>query len=176
MHRTTLLAATLAALLAGSTSFAMAQTPPPPAPTADASAGTTHAMPRSHTGPMARPFQNKWNRGANHNRGRSGVISDLRSLERLYTEAGRSKDLAAVYNDVLARSQDPRVRNYVYHRLARLQARPANVDQAIATLRKSLDENLANAAKMRSEREQMRSKWQQRQDTGASATSTGPAN
>jgi uncharacterized coiled-coil protein SlyX len=68
------------------------------------------------------------------------------------------------------------VRNYVYHRLARLQARPANVDQAIATLRKSLDENLANAAKMRSEREQMRSKWEQRQDTGASATSTGPAN
>mgnify|MGYP001029729768 CR=1 FL=1 len=174
MHRTTLLAATLAALLAGSTSFAMAQTTPSPAPTANASAGATHAMPRSHPGTMARPSHNQWNRGMN--RGRSGVISDLRGLERLYTEAGRSKDLTAVYNDVLARSQDSRVRNYVYHRLARLQARPANVDQAIATLRKSLDENLANAAKMRSEREQMRSKWQQqRQGTGTPSAPVGPA-
>lgn len=173
MHRTTLLAATLAALLAGPTSFAMAQTPPPPAPTADASAAATRSMPRSHPGLMMRSFHNNWSHDAN--RGRSGVIGDLRGLERLYLEAGRSKDLTAVYNDVLARSQDPRVRNYVYHRLARLQARPANVDQAIATLRKSLDENLANAAKMRSEREQMRSKWQQqRQGAGTPATSTGP--
>lgn len=172
MHRTTLLAAALAALLAGATSFAMAQTPPP-APTANAGASAGQTTPRPHAGAMARTFHHPWRQGAGH--GRSGVISDLRSLERLYMEAGRSKDLTAVYNDVLARSQDPRVRNYVYHRLARLQARPTNVDQAIATLRKSLDENLANAAKMRSEREQMRSKWQQqRQGTGTPATSTGP--
>ena len=95
-------------------------------------------------------------------RQRSGVIGDLHGLERLYMQAGRSKEMASVYNDVLARSQDPRVRDYVYKRLARLQAQPANVDQAIATLRKGLDENLANEAKMRAEREKMRAAWQQR--------------
>jgi hypothetical protein len=158
MHRPTLLAATLAALLAGTASFAMAQTSPLPAPTTDAGAAAAHVMPGAPAGSMARSFHNKWSQGAH--RERSGVIGDLRGLERLYMEAGRSKDLTAVYNDVLAR----------------LQARPANVDQAIATLRKSLDENLANAAKMRNEREQMRSNRQQRQGAGASATSTGPAN
>jgi len=62
------------------------------------------------------------------------------------------------------------VRDYVYKRLARLQAQPANVDQAIATLRKGLDENLANEAKMRAEREKMRAAWQQRR-----ADKTAPA-
>jgi hypothetical protein len=91
----------------------------------------------------------------------SGAMSDLHALERLYLKAGRQKDLAAVYNEVLSKSQDPRLRTYAYHRLARLQAQPANADQAIATLRKSLSENLANEAKMRAERERMRAQWQQ---------------
>jgi predicted negative regulator of RcsB-dependent stress response len=99
-------------------------------------------------------------RGFDHQRG--GVIGDLRGLEKLYTQAGRSKELASLYNDVLTRSQDPRVRDYVYQRLARLQAQPTNVDQAIATLRKGLDESLANEGKMRAEREKMRATWQQR--------------
>jgi flagellar biosynthesis chaperone FliJ len=50
----------------------------------------------------------------------------------------------------------------VYHQLARLQAAPANTDQAIATLRKSLDENLANEAKMRAQMDKLRSQWEQR--------------
>lgn len=167
MHRTTLLASALTVLLAGSASFAFAQDMPASPSTSTANSTTTRA-------PM--PLRNEG--GAHHSRGawrhatnrqRSGVISDLHSMERLYEQAGRSKDLAAVYNDVLARSQDPRVRNYVYHRLARLQSRPTNLDQAIATLRKSLDENLANAARVRTERDQMRSKWQQRQSENSSA-------
>lgn len=168
MHRTTLLASALTVLLAGSASFAIAQSMPSSnAPTAaNAMSPPRPAMPM-RMGNRAPQFHGAWGHGGK--RQHSGVISDLHGLERLYTEAGRSKDLAAVYNDVLTRSQDPRVRNYVYHRLARLQARPTNVDQAIATLRKSLDENLANAAKMRSEREQMRSKWQQRRN-GSSTT------
>jgi len=100
---------------------------------------------------------------------RNGVIGDLRGLERLYMQSGRSKEMASVYNDVLAKSQDPHVRDYVYKRLARLQAQPANVDQAIATLRKGLDENLANEAKMHAEREKMRAAWQQRADKTAPA-------
>jgi predicted negative regulator of RcsB-dependent stress response len=91
-----------------------------------------------------------------------GAFADLHALERLYREAGRENQLTAVYNDVLAKSQDPRLRTYVYHQLARLQARPANVDQAIATLRKSLAENLANEAKMRAGHDRMRAQWQQR--------------
>ena len=163
MHRKTLLASALAVLIAGSTSFVMAQnTPAPPSPTPSAMAGKdmrTHHGDRDHGMRMHR-----------FDRQRNGVIGDLHGLERLYMQAGRSKEMASVYNDVLARSQDPRVRDYVYKRLARLQAQPANVDQAIATLRKGLDENLANEAKMRAEREKMRATWQQHR-----ADKTAPA-
>jgi predicted negative regulator of RcsB-dependent stress response len=89
-----------------------------------------------------------------------GAFADLHALERLYREAGREKELSGLYTDVLAKSQDPHLRTYVYHQLARLQARPANVDQAIATLRKSLAENLASEAKMQAEREHMHAQWQ----------------
>jgi hypothetical protein len=92
----------------------------------------------------------------------SPVIADLRALERLYLLQGRGKDLPALYNSVLAKSQDPRVRNYVYHHLARAQLAPANIDQAIATLRKSLDEDLAAEAKRREDMEKMRALWEQR--------------
>jgi len=173
MHRTTLLASALSVLLAGSASFAFAQSMPnPPPPPASKSMAMRSPMPMRN-GAASQRFRGAWGHGGNHQR--SGVISDLHSLERLYEQAGRSKDLAAVYNDVLSQSQDPRVRNYVYHRLAQLQARPTNVDQAIATLRKSLNENLANAAKMRSAREQMRSKWQQRQKSTSPSAPATPA-
>ena len=68
---------------------------------------------------------------------------------------------------VLAKTQNPMLRTYVYHRLARLQMQPTNVDQAAATLRKSLDENLAIDAKHRADLEKMRSAWQQRRATAA---------
>lgn len=160
MHRKTLLASTLAVLMAGSTSLVMAQNTPPPPPSAAA-----HAMPGKGMRPAMPSPGDRGDRGGDrgghgmHERG--GVIGDLHGLEKLYMQAGRSKDLAALYNDVLAKSQDPRVRDYVYQHLARLQAQPTNVDQAIATLRKGLDENLANEAKMRADREKMRAAWQQ---------------
>ena len=175
MRRTTLLASALTVLLAGSASFAFAQSMPD-SPSPPTSKPMAMAMPS----PMAmrnaadsHRFRGAWGRGGDHQR--SAVISDLHSLARLYMGAGRSKDMAAVYNDVLSQSKDPRVRNYVYHRLAKLQAQPTNVDQAIATLRKSLNENLANATRMRTEREQMRLKWQQHQKSGSSnAAATSP--
>ncbi|RAO75583.1 hypothetical protein [Dyella jiangningensis] len=104
----------------------------------------------------------------------SPVIEDLQALERLYRENGRGKDLQALYNDVLTKTQDPRVRTYVYHHLARAQAAPANIDQAIATLRKSLDENLANEAKQRAEAEKMRNEWEQRRHAMKPAPTTQP--
>jgi hypothetical protein len=94
----------------------------------------------------------------------SPVIGDLRELEHLYIQSGRAKELPALYDSVLARSQDPRVRTYVYHQLARAQMAPANTDQAIATLRKSLDENLAQEAKRREDMEKLRARFEARGD------------
>ena len=167
MHRTTLLASTLAMLLAGAGSFAFAQSS-----SASAAQATTSTPAARSTMPMRNHMNNhhgRMDRGHGSQHQRDGVIGDLRSLERLYLQAGRSKELTALYNDVLARSQNPRVRDYVHHRLAHLQAQPANFDQAIATLRKGLDENLANDAKMRSEREMMRRNWQQRRGSAPAA-------
>lgn len=151
MHRKTLLTSTLALIIAGSASWAMAQNAPP--------APAAHATEASHM--QGHGGHHDMRQRAMHQHHRGGVITDLRALERLYVQAGRSKEMIALYNDVLAKSQDPRVRDYAYQHLARLQAQPANVDQAIATLRKGLDESLANESKMRMEHEKMRARWQQ---------------
>lgn len=144
-----LLAPALALLLASP--LAMSQDDPP-AP-----------VPQAHTlpAPDHAPMRHRMHRMHMEHGPGSGAMSDLHALEHLYRKAGREKDLAGVYNEVLSKSQDPHLRTYAYHRLARLQAQPANVDQAIATLRKSLSENLANEAKMRADRERMRAQWQQ---------------
>jgi len=152
MASRTLLAPALALLLASP--LAMSQDAPPTPPTPPA-----HTLPAPRHGPMREHL-----RHMRMERGHAmGAMADLHALERLYRQAGREKELTGVYNEVLAKSQDPRLRTYAYHRLARLQARPANVDQAIATLRRSLSENLANEAKMRADRERMRAQWQQAQ-------------
>lgn len=166
MQRKTLLATTLALLVAGSASFAIAQSaapdaPPPPPKGAPAGKAPPMMMGRGgdHGGPdFGRPGFG----GPGFGGSGAAVISDLHALERLYLASGRAKELPALYNDVLAKTQDPQVRTYVYHHLARAQAAPANPDQAIATLRKSLDENLANEAKQRAEFDKMRSEWEQR--------------
>lgn len=161
MHRKTLLISTLTLMLAGATGFAVARaTDAPPASTAMSRA------PGMHRGAMMwgpggmgehGPFGDHGMRG-----GDQGVIADLRDLEHLYRQAGRTRELAALYNEVLAKSQDPRVRAYAYHHLAWVQAQPTNLDASIATLRKSLDENLANEAKHREDMEKMRARWEQR--------------
>lgn len=159
MQRKSLLVSALALLIAGSAAFAIAQDGAPNAPMAGskgASAGRGPQMGRGDDG---------FRGGPDFGRGFGGqgspVIDDLSALERLYLTSGRSKELPALYNEVLSKSQDPRVRTYVYHQLARTQSAPANPDQAIATLRKSLDENLANEARQRAEFEKMRSDWEQ---------------
>lgn len=167
MHHKTLLASALAVLIAGPASFVMAQTTPPPPSAPQAATGKDVRSIRGDRGGHDERDHGMRMHGFDHRR--SGVIGDLHALERLYMQAGRGKEMAAVYHDVLARSQDPHVRDYAYQRLARLQAQPANVDQAIATLRKALDENLANEAKMRAEHEKMRAAWMQRAGAAAPA-------
>ncbi|MDE2307187.1 MAG: hypothetical protein KGJ97_02715 [Xanthomonadaceae bacterium] len=157
MSHQTLLASVLAAVLAGSVTLAMAQDRPAPPP-APAPHGMAMHGPATHGGDRHAMRMDRFDFAGPRN----SVIGDLHGLERLYILSGRSKDLAALYNEVLAKSQDPRVRDYAYRHLARLQARPANVDQAIATLRKGLDESLANEAKMHAEREKLRVAWMQR--------------
>lgn len=164
MNHKTLLASTLTLLMAGSASLVMAQTAPPPPPPSTVTMQGHPPGPGKHAGHGMRGGDR---RGGGHRQG-GAVLGDLRELEKLYMVSGRSKELAAVYNDVLARSQDPRVRDYTYHQLARLQARPTDVDQAIATLRKSLNESLANEAKMRAAHEKMRAQWQQRRGAAMS--------
>lgn len=175
MHRKTLLASALAVLMAGSASLVLAQSTPTTPITASSSSST---MKTAKTMKDHGNRHGDWRGNRMHSMGhdqQGGVIGDMRGLERLYMQSGRSKELTALYNEVLAKSQDPRVRNYTYQRLARLQARPANVDQAIATLRKGLDESLANEAKMRTDREAMRANWQQRHDNVKTPAPAQPA-
>ncbi|RDJ00208.1 hypothetical protein DVT68_05205 [Dyella solisilvae] len=180
MQRKTLLATTLGLLFAGSATFALAQsaTPAPSAPAPKASPASK-VPPRADLdddmgffdGPMGRMgpgsrggpgFGRPGFGGPGFGGPRSPVISDLKELEHLYITSGRAKELPALYNEVLSKTQDPQVRTYVYHHLAHAQAAPANTDQAIATLRKSLDENLANEAKRRADMDKMRKEWEQR--------------
>lgn len=155
MQRRTSLALALATLLAiGGTAIAQNAPTSAPAVKADQAKAPIWHHDAPPTGFMGMHHQMHQRDG--------GVIGDLHALSRLYLLAGRSKEMAAVYQDVLAKSQDPRVRDYAYHHLARLQAMPSNVDQAISTLKKSLNENLANAAKVHAERAKMRADWQSR--------------
>ncbi|MFP3568145.1 hypothetical protein [Paraburkholderia sp. SIMBA_030] len=125
--------AALAAVLTVAASAALAQEAPPP-PAADHGRGEPHrgdALPPH--GPMGPGF---------------AVVNDLEQLRRLYAMTGREGDIVAVYHEVLNKTQDPMLRHYVYDSLAREQLKPANPDQAIATLRTSLTEDLATANKL----------------------------
>lgn len=95
-------------------------------------------------------------RMAHHRDGRRGMhappavrasVMNMIALERLYREGGKSREVPGFYRDVLAKTQNPMLRNFAYRRLARLEAAPTNTDAAIATLRQSLDENLKLAAR-----------------------------
>ncbi|WP_201313657.1 hypothetical protein [Dyella sp. EPa41] len=182
MQRKTLLTSALVLLIVAGGGYAIAQDAAPkgaPAPTAK-------AMPAPPRGPQMAHGDMPGFMGDGPGAGRQGfggpgfegpgsaVIDDLQALERLYRESGRGKDLQALYNDVLTKTQDPRVRTYVYHHLARLQSAPANAEQAIATLRKSLDENLANEARQRADFEKMRSEWEQRRNAMKPAPTAQP--
>jgi hypothetical protein len=132
--------AALAALLTVSATAALAEEPsPPPAMFTPAHGktergdGPPHGPMGSMMGPIGPGF---------------AVINDLEQLRRLYAMTGREADIIAVYHEVLNKTQDPMLRHFVYDSLAREQLKPANPDQAIATLRTSLAEDLAAANKL----------------------------
>lgn len=97
------------------------------------------------TGWMAHRADVRRGRGIHASPAVRASVMDLRAIDRLYAAAGRTKELPAFYRDVLVRTQNPMLRNFIYLRLARLQSAPAQPEAAIATLRQSLDENLKRA-------------------------------
>ncbi|MDR6204825.1 hypothetical protein [Paraburkholderia graminis] len=122
------------AAIAATTASAEENAPPPAHAQGDAPPGPHAAMePAGPIGPMGPGF---------------AVVNDLEQLRRLYALSGRPGDIVAVYHDVLNKTQDPMLRHYVYDSLAREQLKPANPEQAIATLRTSLSEDLAAIDKM----------------------------
>jgi hypothetical protein len=70
------------------------------------------------------------------------TMRNLRQLERLYLIDGRAQDIPALYREVLAKTENPAVRQFAYNRIAHNELKPGEVDQAISTLRRSLDESL----------------------------------
>ncbi|MGF7128857.1 hypothetical protein P3T40_000323 [Paraburkholderia sp. EB58] len=121
----TLLGAALVALLAAATSSAFAQQDGPP-----------RSPPQGHGQPPHDDFMPPHGPGF-------AAVNDLEQLRRLYAMTGHEADMIAVYHDVLNKTQDPMLRHFVYDSLAREQLKPANPDQAIATLRLSLAEDIA---------------------------------
>lgn len=149
MQRKLLLSA-LAATLIAAGGLALAQnapSTPAPAPSAQSApmpmrgAGRMQMMGARH-GMYGGMHGGMYHRMGRHHGPVAAVIDDLRQIARLYIMDGKVRQLEGLYKDVLGKTQNPMVRNYVYRALARLQARPRDTGAAVATLRKSLDENL----------------------------------
>jgi hypothetical protein len=127
--------AALAAVLGMVATAALADDGMPPPAAAQHGGAPRGDGPRGH-GPMMGPPSPAF-----------AVINDLEQLRRLYALNGHEAEIVAVYHDVLNKTQDPMLRHYVYDSLAREQLKPASPEQAIATLRTSLAEDLAAANK-----------------------------
>ncbi|MGH8377625.1 MAG: hypothetical protein ACRER7_01615 [Gammaproteobacteria bacterium] len=125
----------LGAVIAGGIPFAFAQS-------VDAPAGAQRSVTERREIPPGFPsgMHQNW-RGL-----RSGpvgaAIADLDGMRRLYLLQGKRQDLADLYRYVLSKTQNPVLRNYAYRHLARAELKVTNADQALATLRQNLDENL----------------------------------
>ncbi len=87
---------------------------------------------------------------------RGAAIRDMLALEHLYRAQGHTEAVVGLYRGVLARSQDPLLRNFAYARLARAELAPRDADAAIQTLRQALDENLKAVAALPAPRASVR--------------------
>lgn len=70
------------------------------------------------------------------------VLRDLRRLEMLYLREGLAKQLPAVYQDVLGKTQNATVLAVANARLQRLQAPRPDAAETIARVRQKLDSDL----------------------------------
>lgn len=136
-----LILATAAAALLTLAGAAFVAVPAAQAATQNSTAATTTAAAGDET--PARPHRGmRGKRAAWLNTPVGATLRNLRELERLYLIDGRAQEIPALYRDVLARTQNPAVREFAFRRIARNELKPGDADKAIATLRQSLDENL----------------------------------
>ncbi|MEO8461335.1 MAG: hypothetical protein ABI451_12465 [Dokdonella sp.] len=71
------------------------------------------------------------------------VIKDLRRMEMMYRSEDRSQEMSAMYDSVLAKTQNATVRSYIEKRQAHTQRTPADAEKAIASATKQLNDDLA---------------------------------
>lgn len=72
------------------------------------------------------------------------AIMQMRMIERIYLRENHKDQAEHMYREVLERTQNTLVRNFVNMRLTRLAAwQPRNLDAALVELKRGLDENLA---------------------------------
>jgi hypothetical protein len=76
------------------------------------------------------------------------VLQTLHEIEHLYREQGRTREVIALYQEVLGKTRDPLVRHAAYEAIARAQAQPVDTDKAVVTLKQSLDESLQHLNQM----------------------------
>ena len=113
-----------------------------------ARAATPSATPVATGAEAASPPRHGWRRGRGERLAALRAspvfqtVRNLHELERLYLIDGRAQEIPALYRDVLARTENPAVRQFAYQRIARYDLKPGDVDKSIATLRQSLDESL----------------------------------
>lgn len=145
MQRTTLAALAASVIALSSTTFVVAAPPSEdeavPLPAVNRGAAASPHAPAG--GARWRHGAAAWDRAAAPEV--RATLRDLRALEHLYYLSGRGKDLPALYQELLSKATNPQLRDLLSLRLAQLQSLPANPDAAIATLRRSVDENLARA-------------------------------
>lgn len=70
------------------------------------------------------------------------VLHDVRAIEMAYRHDGREKDIPGLYADVLKRTSDPVVRDFLNHRLAQIAYRNGDKKGALEYLNHSLDDDL----------------------------------
>lgn len=72
------------------------------------------------------------------------AMVQMRMIERIHLRQSQPDAAAKMYRDVLARTQDTRVRNFASMRLARVVAwQPRDLGETLVELQRGLDENLA---------------------------------
>ena len=89
-------------------------------------------------GPMARA---RFARAA-RNHPELAVAIDLRRLEMLYRKQGNEAAIVAMYQDLLKRTEQPKLREFAERRLRHAE-RAAHPEQAIAELRARIDRSLS---------------------------------
>jgi hypothetical protein len=89
-------------------------------------------------GPAA---QARWAR-AKRNHPELALAADLRRLEMLYRKQGDEAAVVAMYQDLLKRTEHPRLRSFAERRL-RHADRIAHPEQTIAELRARIDDTLS---------------------------------